>query len=45
MRPAAQRLEGAEQALGKAKARLQALQDVKEQLVAEQVCTLGYVGR
>lgn len=36
LRPAAQRAEGAEQALGKAKARLQALQDVKEQLVKEQ---------
>lgn len=37
LRPAAQQLAGAEEALGKARARLQALQDVKEQLVAEQV--------
>lgn len=37
LRPAAQKLASTEDALSKAKARLQALQDVKEQLVAEQV--------
>ena len=37
LRPAAQRLAIAEEALGKCKAKLQALQDVKERLVDEQV--------